>query len=139
MVKMLKSGAAFELDGMDPKILFYGKPCGLYLIEADSFIYKTQLYKALNKYKALGKKVDTYSYEDFLAHRDIRDLLGRNLKLVYVDKYESYQDHSSLVAQCMARLARNCIVLVSCTKPPRLIGTYSRKVLKVDDAALIIK
>jgi hypothetical protein len=126
----------FKLDNRDIKIVVYGdSDKGVYTFQEDSATGKTWLCETLKKYRGFGDLVDGYSYSDYIRGYRIKDLIGKGLKLVVLDRYDMYNGE---MTDEIVELSKECLVLIDCKVIPDIPCRCWHKYIMIKDNHITI-
>lgn len=88
---------------------------GIYILNNQSATGKTRLCKQLDRYRAYGEAVASYTYNDYLKGLPIETvLIPGKFKVIMIDRYDMYEGIGiELMKQCM----KDSVILVDCKRP----------------------
>jgi hypothetical protein len=126
----------FSIEDAIVKIRVYGKPNGAYRFKEESATGKSWLCKLLKMYQARGEKVAGYTYSDYTFGLDIGSLLNKGYKLVMIDRYDMY---NGKMANEIAKLSDECIVLIDCKTFPNISRICPYKNIEMTQNCITIR
>lgn len=97
--------------------LIFDVPNGVYVFDKESAIGKTRLAKLLHEYRVQGKPVASYTYDDVVLGRDMKEIFDSKYKIICLDRYDLYNGEGKELIQSRKE---DAIILIDCKQGTKI-------------------